>query len=505
MNNWKDIQAVLLSRTSIVVVEMVIVSLVTFLNFAVIVRLTSLEIVGLWVLMSSILGISRAADIWSRGVSGYVAQARGEQGDSVAVSYVTTAAISGAAGYIMVICIALPALYFATPLLVDKQYHGLIRNMLPLMAIGFWLMSMSTIYQLGFLGFMAPIYKAIQTISGSVVFLALTILLAPKYGLIGLLVAQVIQALFMLTFAILVFHKILAPVENLKLWDTEKFKSLAIFGTGATGIGLLQVLTEPIIRLVANYFGGLAVVTIVDFTSRLIQIVRNMVGALGQNLIPSFASQTRAPQDEQVNYFRTSMDIVFCLSLTFLTAAIGISPLLGMLVLDLNDASIPQITSILAIGWLTNLIASPAYFFLFGRRRVGPLLQSQLIMVIGMIVFSIIGGVLNGLMAALLGSMIGVLISSVYIVMASSKIIAPEESLFHWIKPIHFPLMGSFLLSIVLANARWELMEFFAVSPIQADISIALLTVFSIFLFFPYKKFLLMLKQLDSDLSNDLG
>ena len=505
MNNWKDIQAALLSRTSIVVVEMVIVSLVTFLNFAVIVRLTSLEIVGLWVLMSSILGMSRAADIWSRGVSGYVAQARGEQGDSAAVSYVTTAAISGAAGYIMVICVALPALYFATPLLVDNQYHGLIRNMLPLMAIGFWLMSMSTIYQLGFLGFMAPIYKAIQTISGSVIFLGLTILLAPEYGLIGLLVAQTIQALFMLIFAIFVFHKILAPVEHLKLWDTEKFKSLAIFGTGATGIGLLQVITEPIIRLAANYFGGLAVVAIVDFSSRLVQIVRNIVGSLGQNLVPSFASLAGAHQHDQARYFKACVDIIFYLSVASLTGVVGTSPLLGLLVLDLNNGSVQQITSIFAVGWLTNLIASPAYFFLFGRRRIGLLLKSQMTMVIGMIVFSIIGGVLNGLMAALLGSMIGVLMSSVYIVTATSKIIAPGDSLLRWVSTIHLPLMGSFLFSIVLVNARLELMEFFAASPIQTNISIALLTIFPIFLCFPYKKFLLLVKQLDSDHASELG
>ncbi|MEH6792128.1 hypothetical protein [Parasphingorhabdus sp.] len=494
MNLWKGLQYSLFSRTSIVVLEMIIISFLAFLNFAVVVRITSLETVGLWLLLSSILGISRAADIWSRGLSSYVAEARIKENDREAVSYVTTAAITGAAGYFIVVCVALPSLYFVTPMLVDEQYHTTVRFILPLMAIAFWLTSMSAVYQLGFLGFMAPGYKAVQTILGSLTFLILTIVLTPEYGIVGLIVAQIIQALFMLVFAIFIFHNSLAPTNNLQFWDSKKFKQLALFGASATGIGVLQMVTEPILRLLANYFGGLAFVSIIDFASRLIQVARNIVGSIGQNLIPSFASQTNFRQNEQARYFRVSMDVIFCLSVACLTIAVGISPLVGILVLDLYNGSAQQFTSIFAIGWLTNLLVSPAYFLLFGRRQVGILLKFQLIMLLGMIGFGTLGGFFGGLTLSLLGAMTGVIISSVYLIATVTKMLFSIDNIVSWFTPRYMLMIVPLLCSLWIVNVP---IRFMNVGALHSAIIIGFLTTLLAGIFFPYRKFFLMLSELD--------
>src|SRR3546814_4682836 len=83
-------------------------------------------------------------------------------------------------------------------------------------------------------------------------------------------------------------------------WSSDVCSSdLAGFGSKAIGLGAMQLLTEPILRLIANHFGGLESVGIVDFASRLCQIPRTFVGAIGQTMVPAFARATHASAIQQ--------------------------------------------------------------------------------------------------------------------------------------------------------------------------------------------------------------
>ena len=66
------------SPSGVVVVETLLLACLMFGTFSVLVRVTDLETVGLWVLVNALLSFSRAADFWSRGLSSFVGEARGE-------------------------------------------------------------------------------------------------------------------------------------------------------------------------------------------------------------------------------------------------------------------------------------------------------------------------------------------------------------------------------------------------------------------------------------------
>src|SRR3546814_8197103 len=70
------LRASIRSRTGIVLSETFINALLAFVTYAVIVRITDLATVGLWALVSSLMAFARSVDVWSRGVSAFVAQAR---------------------------------------------------------------------------------------------------------------------------------------------------------------------------------------------------------------------------------------------------------------------------------------------------------------------------------------------------------------------------------------------------------------------------------------------
>lgn len=400
------------SRTGIVLSETFVNAMLAFLTYAIIVRITDLATVGLWALVSSVMAFARSVDIWSRGVSAFVAQARVTDGDAPAATYVSTAAAAGAAGYAVVTLVAAPLLWWGLSLAVDPAAERLLIDILPLMLMGFWLNSVGGIYQLGFLGFERPELKAIQTIGGSLIFLFGTLLLAPAYGLVGMVIAQIVQGIAMLLFALVVFHFGMMRGQAFRLFDGRMVRQLVGFGSKAIGLGAMQLLTEPILRLIANHFGGLASVGIVDFASRLCQIPRTFIGAIGQTMVPAFARSAFGAEDEQRRLYNHSRGMIIPLSVTMMSSTIGGAYLTGWLFIEQTGIDAALITAILAIGWLANLVTSADYFMLFGRRNLRVLTLSHIVMVGGMVALGFAGGALGGFLGAMIGAMMGVVISS---------------------------------------------------------------------------------------------
>lgn len=409
------------SRTGIVLSETFINALLAFVTYALIVRITDLATVGLWALVSSVMAFARSVDVWSRGVSAFVAQARFKEGDGAAATYVSTAALAGAGGYALVTLLAAPLLWWGLAQVVDRDAERLLAEILPLMLISFWLNSVGGIYQLGFLGFERPGLKAIQTIGGSAIFLVGTLILAPIYGLAGMVVAQIMQGLAMLAFALTVFHLGMMRHRAFRLFDRSIVAELVGFGSKAIGLGAMQLLTEPILRLIANRFGGLEVVAVVDFASRLCQIPRLFVGAIGQTMVPAFARAASSSSIEQGTLFVKAKIMVVPLSTSMMAATVGGSYLVAWMIIEQTQIQPALITTIFAIGWLANLITSPEYFMLFGNRKLRTLTISHFTMVIGMLAIGFMGGELGGVLGAMMGAMLGVLASSVVLFYRAEK------------------------------------------------------------------------------------
>lgn len=406
------------SRTSIVLSENVINALFALLTYAVIVRITDLATVGLWAMVSSVMGLARSVDVWSRGVSAFVAEARVTDGDGAAATYVSTAAISGAAGYALVTLAAAPLLLGGLGLALDAGAERALADILPLMLAGFWLTSMSGIYQLGFLGFERPGFKAVQTIGGSVIFLVGTVVLAPHYGLSGMIIAQIIQGIAMLLFAVAVFHIGMLGRRRIQLFDRQKVVQLVTFGSKAIGLGAMQLSTEPILRVIANHFGGLAGVALVDFASRLCQVPRTLVGAIGQTMVPAFARTARGSPAVQEQLFNRARAIVVPLSSALMMAVVGAAYLAGWVFIGETDITLALVTALLAAGWWVNLATSTEYFRFFGRRNLRVLTGNHVVMIAAMLMFGWAGGWAAGLLGAIGGAMAGVATAALMLILS---------------------------------------------------------------------------------------
>lgn len=415
------LSALIRSPSGIVIIETLLLACLMFSTFSVLVRVTDMQTVGLWVLINSLLGFSRAADFWSRGLSSFVGEARGRGEYNSAAAFVTTAVASGIVGYALLATIGAMVIWLFAAKLAGDAHAALVRQIVPLMAVTFWLMSVGGIYQGGFLAFGRPGLKVLQTVGGALIFLLLAVVMAPRFGLWGILGAQAAQAALMLVYSIVTFHWRLTRGCG-STWRRDQFRLLAAFGSKAIAVGTLQLAIEPVIRLFTSQFGGLGAVAAIELASRLIAVVRSVITGLGQILVPEFARLGVSARAELTTLYREVSRLFLLTSISAFSLLVSAAPALEELVLGKRGTGFVGFLWLLSIGWFANTVVSPAYFLLLGRRQLRPLFWSHLIMTAGAVVLGTIGGLLAGANGALAGAATAIVASSVFLLVVTREL-----------------------------------------------------------------------------------
>ena len=411
-----------------VVLETVLLACLMLGTFSVLVRTTDVETMGLWVLVNAILGFSRAADLWSAGLSSFIGEARGRGDAREATAFVTTAVGSGALTYALAAAVGASIVWCFAATIAGVEHASLVRKVLPVMVVTFWLQSVSSIYQLGFLGFGRPGLKAFQTVGGASIFLAAALVLAPVYGLLGIVVAQALQGAAMLAFAVVAFHGFVAP-ELAIVWRQDHFRRLVIFGGKASVLGGVQLAIEPLIRILASWFGGIAFVAVVEMASRLIMVTRSVITSIGQILIPEFARLGVVATGEIAKVHRSVNRLFFLASLSLFSIPISASPAVQEIVFGRKDVGLVQVLLLLSAGWIASTLTAPTYFLMIGQRHVRPLFWSHLVQLAGVAVLGTVGGLIFGGLGVISGAAIALIAASGYLLRTTRTSAATIESL----------------------------------------------------------------------------
>jgi O-antigen/teichoic acid export membrane protein len=221
----------------------------------------------------------------------------------------------------------------------------------------------------------------------------------------------------MLAFSAIAFHGFL--VGGTPVWRGENCRQLMSFGSKSIAIGTLQLAIEPVIRLLANHFGGFGSVAAVELASRFIGIVRSLITSLGQILVPQFARIGAEGKSELPALYRDMNRLFLVASLSGFSLLATAAPAVEELMLGRSGTGFVLYLWILSIGWFANTVASPAHFQLLAQRVLRPLFWSHAIMTGGAAVLGIAGGFLAGPTGAMMGAAIALAASSLYLIAAT--------------------------------------------------------------------------------------
>lgn len=421
-----------LSPAGIAMFEHGAVTVLMMLNYSILLRQFGLEIIGLWLILSAVINYSYVGDIWSKGLLSFMGEARGNGKTEDAATFASTAIVTGAIGFFIIMSITGAIIYFCADFFTTNEQYKSIGENIFLMVAAFWLIASSNGYHQAFIGFGMPWLSAIQRIGGTLIFLIGIVVIPINYDLKTILMVQLMQGLSMVIFGTIIYFGWLTKGMDYYLWSKDKLKLLFNFGAKLLVIGAVQSSVEPIIKFLVGFFYGLPTVAILELALRFVQGIRGLILSIGQVVVTYFAS-TSAKQNEMEtlkisnNFFHTTKLIVIGSNATFTILFIS-APLISLIFLgaDVDEETIGILTTFLlvfGIAWLINTYVTSGYYLLVSLRRSKPLFYYEILrsVLIGMLGF--ICGFLGGGFGFLMAILCAFIIASIYLLNLSSKII----------------------------------------------------------------------------------
>ena len=364
------------------IVQLVVSSITLFILYRAILNALGPKVFGIWSLVvaaSSVVGLS------NMGLAGsmikYAADSQSAHNERHLVGQIETTVISvGALSLLLALCgTPLMRLYFSATL-AGAAYESAL-NILPMALTAFCISVITGIYQSALYGCRRIVERNAILVFESISFLALSVSMAPRYGLPGLVLARVIQNIVTLLLSIVVLKRHLPLLPWLpRRWNSTIFKGLMGYAASYQFVGFLDMLMDPVTKGMLSRFGSLEMVTYFELGSRVIGQVRAVIVNVNQVLLPTFAAASRDGAEYVERLFRRSYDVIFYLAVCMFGVLAATLPLLSLVWLGGEHPMFTRMTTILCIGWLVNTVTVPAYFASLGTGDMKSVVQSHSLM-----------------------------------------------------------------------------------------------------------------------------
>jgi O-antigen/teichoic acid export membrane protein len=403
--------------------EVIVYAGVLLLLYRIIVRVLGIEAMGIWSLVMATASFLRFADTGvGAGVGRFVALSRAEGEDGQALRIIDTALVFNAvllAG--LTFLILFPARALLPSIFDDPKSLAAARELLPLAFGAFILGNLSGVSSASLVALHRLDLKSYIVMGSCLLQLAVAGLLIDDYGLVAVAAGQIAQQATILVACYLAARRVIGvPVARFVPRPSRAaLRELLPFGLKLQGVSLLTSMFDPISRFVMSAFGGLAAVGTLELAQRALMQLRQLIANPAQQLMPAFAHyKDRASRK---NLYMKSMAALTVSAVLILGGAALVAPLWGWLWLGKVPPHFWEFTAILAVGWIANVAAVPAYHLSVSTGRLKSIaIGGSATTVLGPLLAVVLGHEL-GDRGVVLGTALGLGIGGVIIMIVTSR------------------------------------------------------------------------------------
>lgn len=382
------------------VVQIMISGLTLVILYRYLLETIGVEKLGVW---SLVLATSSMIQIANFGLTGSIVKhiaecdARGDK-QSLALA-VETAIVTVTCLSVLLISCAYPVATYYLSFAIDGQLYREALDILPVALVAFVLLMITSVYQSGLYGCQLIVQRNGLLIGESFSHLVLCVLLAPRYGLLGLAYARAAQNLMTLT-ASAAFLK--CNVSALSLfpyrWDKDQFKQMVGYAANFQIISFLVMFSDPITKALLGRLGGVSMVGYYEMANKLVQLFRSLLVNANQVLVPAFANLGQLQPWRVSELYLKSYRMVIYLALPGFGLLTVCTPLISELWIGRLEPVFVWSMVLLCAGWLANTLAVPAYFASLGTGEMRINVISHVVMTVTNVVLGVfLGEVIGGL------------------------------------------------------------------------------------------------------------
>lgn len=354
----------ILINATMSLVQIIIISGVLFFLYRFLLKTIGVEQLGIWSLVLATTSVTQVANF---GLSGSVVKfvakyvARNEYKNVSGV--IQTAVISLAVIVGSIIIIAYPLIKWVLTLVIppNSLEYGL--RILPFALLSLWLTMITSVFHSGIDGFQKIYIRNFIMMGGSAFFAFLCFILAPKYGLIGLAYAQIMNNSMVLLVSWILIKRLLPLLPVIPYhWNRSLFKEIISYGINFQIISVTGMLYDPITKALLSKFGGLSMVGYYEMANRMIQQFRAFIVSANQVIVPAIADLQEKNPERIRSVYLTNYNLLFYLALPLYSLIIISIPLISELWIGHYERIFVIFGILLAIGWFLNTLNVPAYY-----------------------------------------------------------------------------------------------------------------------------------------------
>lgn len=411
------------------VVQVIVSGVVLFVLYRYLYDRLGVELIGVWSLVLAATSVSRIGDFGlSAGVVKFVAQALGRGNTQRAADVVQTVALTLGVFMAVLLVVGYPLFVLALEYFIPAHRVPIALSILPYALMSLWVMVVVSVFCGGLDGCMRMDLRSWAIGFSHLVYLGLTMLLVPQYGLEGVAMAQLIQSVGLMVILWWMLRRQLVQLPFVYLhWKLPVLKEMIGYGVNFQIITVMNMLFDSLVKALLSKLGGLGDLGYYEMANKLILKGRSIIVEASRVMVPAIAMMgeydaVKATQLFMVSYRMTFYVSVLCYGLlgVFITT-------ISMIWLGQYQATFIQFALLLNLGWFVNTLIGPAYFSNLGSGKLRPNMISHGIMGICSLFVGVPLGLNFGGLGVISGMVLGLTLGSIFLLISYFKL-----SGLHW-------------------------------------------------------------------------
>lgn len=436
------------------IAQTIISAVVLFVLYRFLLKELGAEKLGLWSLILASTSLARIGELgFSSATLRFVGKYVGAGAPGEAAEILESSLLTIALPLAVLAALAIPMVGGVLPWFVPEKHMSDALLVIPWAMLALWLSIASGLVQSAIDGCGRMDRRNMVLIFTNIVYLALTILLAPELGLKGVAIAQAVQAGASL---LIMWWLVKLELTGLPLipcrWQKSRFREIAGFAVSMQIGSIAGMFVEPITKALISRFGGLEFLAYFEMANQVITRARSVLISGFQAITPQFAI-TNEPSMHRALFLQSQQKVID-LGVPFMSVLMISFPLISQIWIGRDESAFVISGQIIGITWLLNTLLMPAYFFLTGTGRGTVVAIAQIVTLTGTFVFGWTGAQLIGSVGPIAGAGIALLIGNLYMYWIAAVLLFRTEqivSLPRWIFVRMF-LNGCVCLSVIGFN-----------------------------------------------------
>ena len=409
-----------LANTGMSILQVVVVGLTFVLLYRFVRDQIGVDQFGVWALVLTTTSVANLANLGlTTGTVKFVAQYLANEDHQHVSRLIQTAVISVAAVVGVVALIGYPvALELLAFLIEPSQYFADAAAILPYALVSFWLTAIAAVIQSSLDGHHRVYLRNLLLIGSSVLYLILAYVLVPTRGLLGLALAQTLQAAVLLIVAWILIVRVARelPVVPTR-WNRSAFREMLGYSLNLQVISISQILFVPVTKALVSKFGSVGAVGSFEFAYRMVIQLRALFATAHEALVPALSDLFVRDRDRVRAVYIKSFRLLLFLLTPVLPLLVILTPTISLVWIGSLDPQFVIFADLLLAGWFLTFLANPAYFANLGT---------------GDLTWNVRGHLIIGASSAILGIALGWWFGATGVVLAFSGSLLLGSFLIGW-------------------------------------------------------------------------